>query len=192
MSQFIVQPEYFNRFQMSSQGAAQSPAPPSNVVQQPPEPRSSIQEPDWENATPKQLADYVVAKTMEEVGRQLGTQVQHVERRVERIDAQQQIRETAAKYPDYWTYREMMAAISRKYPTMHAEDVYLLAKSRAAQYVDQKRGQGQTQQRRQAPANRGNQSTERSGISPGSTATGSVPTSRAAEVAFEKIFGKRG
>jgi len=80
-------------------------------------------EEDLENMTRKEYAEFITGKTITAVG----TLVSKLVQRQEFFETKKAQDDTITKYPDYWDYKEAMIPLSKKYPSVSPEDIYLIA-----------------------------------------------------------------
>lgn len=48
---------------------------------------------------------------------------------------QQAVTTTAAKYPDFWTFKDQMIQLSQRHPSLDAEELYMMAKAKSGKLV---------------------------------------------------------
>lgn len=94
---------------------------------------------------PKKLLEYMEAKTQRMIEGVVSRTVGGLNQKLEQVtnvlgqqqmtQAQQQIETTAKKYKDFWQYAPEMKSLSQANPTLSAEELYLVTKTRAGQPV---------------------------------------------------------
>ena len=80
-------------------------------------------EEDLENMSRKEYAAHIANKTIAAVGVLVSNLVQ----RQEFFETKKAQDDTIGKYPDYWDYKDAMIPLSKKYPGVSPEDIYLIA-----------------------------------------------------------------
>ena len=80
-------------------------------------------EEDLENMSRKEYAAYIANNTVGAVGVLVSNLVQ----RQELFETKKAQDDTIKKYPDYWDYKAEMIGLSKQYPGVSPEDVYLIA-----------------------------------------------------------------
>jgi hypothetical protein len=85
------------------------------------------QEVDLDSMSNKDLVEYILSS----VRGMLNQTIVPLKQEAQVTAAMQQVKEAAAKYPDFWDYRDEMIRLARAHPTLTAEEAYHLAKSRA-------------------------------------------------------------
>jgi hypothetical protein len=80
-------------------------------------------EEDLENMSRKDYANHIVNKTIGAVGVVISNLVQ----RQEFFETKKAQDDTITKYPDYWDYKSEMIGLSKRYPGVSPEDIYLIA-----------------------------------------------------------------
>ena len=78
---------------------------------------------DLENMSRKEYAEFITGKTVGAVG----TLVSKLVQRQEYFETKKAQDDTITRYPDYWDYKEAMIPLSKKYPGVSPEDIYLIA-----------------------------------------------------------------
>lgn len=78
---------------------------------------------ELENMSRKEYAAHIAGKTVEAVGVLVSNLVQ----RQEFFETKKAQDDTITKYPDYWDYKDAMIPLSKKYPGVSPEDIYLIA-----------------------------------------------------------------
>lgn len=87
------------------------------------EEKKELTEEDLENMSRKEYAAFIADKTLGAVG----TLVSNLVQRQEFFETKKAQDDTIKAYPDYWDYRNEMIVLSKKYPGVSPEDVYLIA-----------------------------------------------------------------
>jgi hypothetical protein len=80
-------------------------------------------EEDLENMSRKEYAAHIANKTIAAVGVLVSNLVQ----RQEFFETKKAQDDTITKYPDYWDYKDAMIPLSKQYPGVSPEDIYLIA-----------------------------------------------------------------
>ena len=182
----LMDPRYLQWLAQQSLGAQQSAPAPSVTPESEPE----DEDVDFGQMDPKQLARWVANRVKREVLAAVQPQLQTVAQNAEAAKAQIEIQQAAAKYPDFWLYRDAMIRVAREYEErgvrLSAEDIYHIAKGRtgATAAKPQPRPVAPPQRPRPSPP-----ATERPGV-PSTAANKTTPPSF--EEAFEEAWRKVG
>ena len=80
-------------------------------------------EEDLDNMSRKEYASHIANKTVAAVGVLVSNLVQ----RQEFFETKKAQDDTIGKYPDYWDYKNEMIGLSKQYPGVSPEDIYLIA-----------------------------------------------------------------
>lgn len=86
---------------------------------------------DFETASQKEIADYVMNRVNQLVEERVGEvnkKVSNQEYKAQYQGIQQEVGELEKQYPDFWNYQQDMVDIAQRYPNMRPKEVYLLAK----------------------------------------------------------------
>lgn len=87
------------------------------------EEKKELTEEELENMSRKEYAAHITGKTVAAVGMLVSNLVQ----RQEFFETKKAQDDTVTKYPDYWDYKEAMIPLSKQYPGVSPEDIYLIA-----------------------------------------------------------------
>lgn len=87
------------------------------------EEKKEFTEEELDNMSRKEYAAHITGKTVEAVGVLVSNLVQ----RQEFFETKKAQDDTITKYPDYWDYKEAMIPLSKRYPRVSPEDIYLIA-----------------------------------------------------------------
>ena len=85
--------------------------------------KKELSEEDLENMSRKEYAAHIANTTVDAVGVLVSNLVQ----RQEFFETKKAQDDTISKYPDYWDYKTEMIGLSKQYPGVSPEDVYLIA-----------------------------------------------------------------
>lgn len=86
---------------------------------------------DLESLSNKQLVDYIRRVMSEEIGKAVDREVKPLKQQTAVDRAVQQVREVAAKHDDYFDHRDQMMQLAKMHPSLHPEQLYVLAKANA-------------------------------------------------------------
>lgn len=149
------------------------------------------EEPDWESLTPKQFAKRITDEVMKRISKQLQSRIDEVATRADVLRARQELAEAAARYPDFWQYRDLMVQVANEYYARYgrdisAEDAYFIAKGRAtAQRVGATTVQGGSATVQPKPKPRV-ASGEKPGVAPSAVSKGQLSGREAIEEAWKR------
>lgn len=79
---------------------------------------------DIDSMTPKQLVEYMMAR----INGELERRITPVARGNELAAAQRQVEAAAAKYQDFWEYKDEMLTLAKRNPALTPEEAYHIAK----------------------------------------------------------------
>ena len=85
--------------------------------------KKELSEEDLENMSRKEYAAHIASTTVDAVGVLVSNLVQ----RQEFFETKKAQDDTITKYPDYWDYKTEMIGLSKQYPGVSPEDIYLIA-----------------------------------------------------------------
>lgn len=85
--------------------------------------KKEVTEEDLENMSRKEYAAHIANSTVDAVGVLVSNLVQ----RQEFFETKKAQDDTITKYPDYWDYKTEMIGLSKQYPGVSPEDIYLIA-----------------------------------------------------------------
>lgn len=130
LGQNMMSPEYIE-FLESKRGGGHGSSPQRG--RQTPQASNQEGEPeiDFETASQKEIADYVMNKVNQLVEERVGEvnkKVSSQEYKTQYGEVQREVGELEKQYPDFWNYQQDMVGIAQKYPNMRPKEVYLLAK----------------------------------------------------------------
>lgn len=87
------------------------------------EEKKELTEQELEDMSRKEYAAHIANKTVAAVGVLVSNLVQ----RQEFFETKKAQDDTITKYPDYWDYKDAMIPLSKQYPGVSPEDIYLIA-----------------------------------------------------------------